>query len=399
MTPTMRRLVYIAAIRLPTEKAHGLQVVRMCDAFARQGVATTLFHPARHQPGGLAGRDVHAYYGTRAAFDIRTLPNVDVVRAEPYLPAVAFLGLLFVHSWLWARFAVARAVRFGPADLFFTRDIPVAAQLLRRRLPVVLELHKAPERLSLPILRRVARHPSLRLLVMMTEELRTTLAAAGVRAEHEAVVHDGVDLDRFDTSATPERCADEPTVLYTGQLFAEKGIATLVAAARFLPSARVVVAGGMPHHVARWREQVASAGQENVEFLGHRDPESMPALQRSADVLVLPNSGRHPHSSRYTSPMKLFEYMAAGRPIVASDVPAIREVLRHDVNAWLVTPDDPEALAAGIAHLLHRPALCDRLAAQAQSDVRRHTWDARARTIAGACGFSLAAGAAAQGVA
>ena len=86
-------------------------------------------------------------------------------------------------------------------------------------------------------------------------------------------------------------------------------------------------------------------------------------------------------SAAYTSPLKLFEYMASGRPIVASDLPALREVLRPDENAVLVEAGDAEALAAGVARLLGDAALASRLAAQAREDVREWTWDKRAERI------------------
>ena len=90
--------------------------------------------------------------------------------------------------------------------------------------------------------------------------------------------------------------------------------------------------------------------------------------------------------------MKLFEYMAAGRPIVACDVPALREVLRHGENAWLVAPDDPRSLAEGIRTVLDDQALAARLAERAASDVRARTWEARAARIVSAAGFTPEAG-------
>ena len=107
----------------------------------------------------------------------------------------------------------------------------------------------------------------------------------------------------------------------------------------------------------------------------------MPLYQAAADVLVLPNTAQAAISREHTSPLKLFEYMAAGRPIVASDLPSLREVLRHGDNAWLMQPDDPAALAQGIQHLLAEPALAARLAAQAQEEVQAYTWEQRAANI------------------
>ena len=83
------------------------------------------------------------------------------------------------------------------------------------------------------------------------------------------------------------------------------------------------------------------------------------------------------------SPLKMFEYMASGRAILATDLPAIKTTLRHGKNAWLVEPDDKIALLAGLKHLLSNDDTCDSLGAQAKSDVKKHTWDQRASRIMG----------------
>jgi glycosyltransferase involved in cell wall biosynthesis len=97
-------------------------------------------------------------------------------------------------------------------------------------------------------------------------------------------------------------------------------------------------------------------------------------------VLALPNPSSA-ISTLFTSPLKLFEYMAAGRPIVASDLPAIREVLHHDVDALLVAAGDPAALAAGIERVLADPGLARRLAEAALSAVPAYSWDRRAERL------------------
>ena len=388
----LKCLAYIANARLPTEKAHGLQIVRMCDAFGRLGIDVTLFHPVRHQPGKLGVREVYDYYSLDQTFAVVKVPNIDVVPIERFLPPTAFLGVLFVHGWLWARYGVGVAVRTAPAELYMTRDPAVAAALAVRGLPFVLEVHKAPERRSLVLLRRVVQSPHLRLLVVMTEQLRQALLERGVVAPNVIVEHDAVDAQRFTVAPTDEWESQKPVAVYAGHLFPEKGVGTFVEAGRLLGNVRVKVVGGMPQHVRDWRERIEIDGPPNVEFLGHRDPDRVPSCLKAADVLVVPNSGQHAHSSLYTSPMKLFEYMAAGRPIVACDVPALREVLRHGENAWLVAPDDPRSLAEGIRTVLNDQALAARLAERAASDVRARTWEARAARIVSAAGFTPEAG-------
>ena len=103
---------------------------------------------------------------------------------------------------------------------------------------------------------------------------------------------------------------------------------------------------------------------------------------KAADVLVLPNSGKDTVSRLYTSPMKLAEYMASGTPIVASDLPSLREAL-DESNSVLCAPDDPSALAGALMKLLSDAELSRKVSAKALSDVKGRTWEKRAQAIAG----------------
>jgi glycosyltransferase involved in cell wall biosynthesis len=117
-----------------------------------------------------------------------------------------------------------------------------------------------------------------------------------------------------------------------------------------------------------------------ITFTGLIPPPQVAARLREADVLVLPNP-RSAISNAHTSPLKLFEYMASGRPIVASDLASIQEVLRDGENAVLVEPGNPQALVAGIRKIKDDPDLAQRVAAQAAQDVREFTWARRAERL------------------
>jgi glycosyltransferase involved in cell wall biosynthesis len=121
--------------------------------------------------------------------------------------------------------------------------------------------------------------------------------------------------------------------------------------------------------------------QERVVMLGQKDyATELPRYLKAADVAVLPNTAREEISRICTSPLKLFAYMASGAPLVASDVPALREVI-SERSAVFVAPDDPAALAGGIRALAEDPARAAALAAVAKEDARQYTWEKRAERI------------------
>jgi glycosyltransferase involved in cell wall biosynthesis len=306
------------------------------------------------------------------------------------------------------------------ADLLVTRDLGVAATILQiprtLRPPLVYESHGyAPDvAAALPQLVATATPPSqakLRRLakreahVWQRADGYVTITAAllgelerrlGPRS-HTAVVHDGVRLrpleDRTVQRPSENQDAGSGVVGYAGHLYAWKGVDVLLEAIARLTHARGLIIGGHSAEpdLARTKSVASRLGiSERVTFTGQVEPSRVTELLREADVLVLPNPASA-ISTRYTSPLKLFEYMAAGRPIVSSDLPSIREVLRDDVNALLVPPGDPIALANGIDRLLRDHALASRLARAAFDEVSNYSWERRAERLDALFGETIAA--------
>jgi glycosyltransferase involved in cell wall biosynthesis len=122
-------------------------------------------------------------------------------------------------------------------------------------------------------------------------------------------------------------------------------------------------------------------GLGNVRVDGFQPPARVPLYLAAGDLGVVPNRSKPAISARYTSPLKVFEALAAGLPLVASDLPSLREILTHEGDALLVAPDDEAALAAGIARLAGDADLRARLADAGRARTAEHTWDARARRI------------------
>jgi glycosyltransferase involved in cell wall biosynthesis len=173
------------------------------------------------------------------------------------------------------------------------------------------------------------------------------------------------------------------TIGYAGHLYPWKGVNLIVEAVAALPDSRALIVGGHPQEPDLARVQAFAAELDcasRVTFTGLVAPTDVAARLRAADVLVLPNPASAV-SSAFTSPLKLFEYMAADRPIVASDLPSIREVLAHERNALLVPPGNPQALTAAIRRLKDDRALGVRLAERALEDVRGYTWAKRAERL------------------
>lgn len=383
------RILYLTDIRFPLERANGIQTMETCHALAQRGHDVMLLvRPDTQVPA----RDPFAFYGLapdgRLTIDRVGAPQRHRLRRGVYLASAV------------------RRVRTSRNDVVFTRDLGVAACVLRfggrHRPPLVFESHglAAVVGASLGSLLSTARSAAVRKqrrlwsrerLVWTRAEGYVTITAllAAELASHfgsrpaPAVIPDGVRLapDRVFSAAPPPLSA--PTIAYAGHLYPWKGVDTLLQALARLPEARGLIVGGHPEEPDLDRlKKLAEALNlgARVTFMGLVAPQAVHPLLTRADMLVLPNSATA-ISSRYSSPLKLFEYLAAGRPIVASDLPAFREILTDRQNALLVPPDDPEALAAAIRQLQADPGLANRLARSAFDDAPAYSWSARAARL------------------
>jgi glycosyltransferase involved in cell wall biosynthesis len=147
------------------------------------------------------------------------------------------------------------------------------------------------------------------------------------------------------------------------------------------PDVSFVIAGGSPADVARVEADVRARGLSNMRLVGQVPVVRVPFYLRAADVLVLPPTAGALAAGRTVLPMKTFTYLAAGRPVLAPDLPDTTGILVHEGNGLRVPPDDRKAAALALARLVSDGALARRLGAQAALDAERYTWDGRAKRL------------------
>lgn len=382
----MNSLVLVANARMPSPRAQSLQVAQAAGAFARAGIATTLLHPLRESATALpAGSDLWDYYGLPKG----PRPSAEALRCIDWIERVPRV-LQYVPARLQeSSFAKSAALRVlgGHADaVVLSREVECALALVRKkRARVFLELHRVPggrlrRRWTLGACKGAAG------VIAISGGVREGLVALGVDAQKILVEHDGFEPERFrglpGRQQARERLklpADAPLVVYTGGLLEWKGVDVLVEAARQLPDVYFAICGGLAADVARLRTK--AGGLANLRIDGFQPPELVPLYLAAGDIGAVPNRARPAISSKFTSPLKVFEAMAVGLPLVASDLPSLRELLHHGEDAWLVKPDDAQALAEGIRVLVADRSLRTRLGQSLAARAAQHSWDARAARI------------------
>ena len=381
------RVLYFADIRFPLERANGIQTMETCFALGERGHTVHLVvKPDTQSPP----RDPFEFYG------LPKTRSLIIERAN----APAGAGVIARTGYL--SFVFGRAFGRRRADVLMTRDLGVASALLHlprsMRAALVYESHGyAPDvSAALPALVATATTPNrakLRRLarreesvwqsadgyITITRSLADEMTTRHGPRARLAIVPDGVRLPQRPPSIIPEH----PLVAYAGHLYAWKGVDVLLEALAQLPGVKGLIVGGHAAEpdLGRVRQRAGELGlADRVTFTGLVEPVRVAEHLARASILVLPNPASA-ISTSFTSPLKLFEYMAAGRAIVASDLPSIREVLTDGENALLVAPGDPAGVAAAIRRLIGDRALSEGLASAAFQAAGEYTWAKRAERL------------------
>ena len=382
------KLVYLADTQIPSRATNGMQIMRMCGALASTGTHVTLVHPHRfgNKPEGFNG-DLWSFYGVPKSFRVMALPSpltLGLSQRRRFARAARGLPLGFFILW---------SSRPGPRPFVFYCRSMLGAWLATQAkrmwgsrsscCGVFLELHDAPAtKRAWDLLQRVDG------IVTNTDALRAHICGQiPIPAALIITARNGVDLQQFHVNSASIRreararlqLQDETTVVgYSGRVNIEKGAPTILEAAALLKHrpVRFLLVGKVYDDIA-----ARAAPLPAVTLIGFVPPAEVPAWIAAADILVMPTSA-HIDYADFTCPLKLFEYMASGRPVLCSDLPVLKEVVTNEVNALLFRPDDAKSLAAGIERLRSNRSLAASLARAARSDAAHYTWERRAELVA-----------------
>lgn len=381
------KIAVAAPSEMPARRANTVQVMKMTQAIANLGHQVRLAVPTAERSSVLevtGWEDLKRHYGLQTRFEVEWLPARPRLRRYDY-------GL---RSVIWAR-------RWG-ADLLYTRLPQAAAVGSLLGMPAIYETHDMPQgRLGPLLLRLFLSGRGRRRLVVITHSLlRDLVDQLAVPAEppFTLVAPDGVDLSRY--ASLPDKKAARRLVGehlgldlagndflagYTGHLYRGRGVELLLEVASRLPEMVFLLAGGEPQDVERLVMQTQQKNLKNVITAGFIPNAELPVYQAACDVLLMPYQ-RHVAASSggdiagYLSPMKLFEYMACGRPVLSSDLPVLREVLDGDF-AVLLPPEDIGSWVEALKELCGDPQRREKLGSQARMRAERYTWEGRAQRI------------------
>ncbi|MBW8011843.1 MAG: glycosyltransferase family 4 protein [Chloroflexi bacterium] len=369
------KIALIAPTYLPARRANTIQVMKMAQALVSNGHEVCVAVPGKDP--NTPWEKLAAHYGLSKMFSIEWLPAHPRLRRYDY----GYRAVRWARSW--------------DADLIYTRLPQAAALASLRGYPTVFEVHDMPSgKMGGFLFRSFLRGSGALRLVVITQALASALKSIQVAHQGESftlIAPDGIDLERYENlpAASEARQVlnfpDRFTAGYTGHLYAGRGISLLLSAAGRLPEISFLLVGGEPEDVARVELEVKKAGLQNVILTGFVPNAELPRYQSACDVLLMPYQKRVAASSggdigRYLSPLKLFEYLACGRPVLSSDLPVFREVLTEE-NAVLLPPEDIEAWVKALQIIQSDPEKRTFLSVQSRNTVSGYSWETRGKHI------------------
>ncbi len=369
------RVVYPLLWSRLSREAGREQTLNTVAALGRHGCGVTLLAPRRPSDPVLRAEEVAAYFDVPENFAF-------VQRDWRWVSPQA------LPSVLWLRRAL-RDPLVCKAEVLLSRIPAMLAGGWASPIPFATDHYRPwPDDLPVlrPLIRRTARAPLCLGTILHSDFAAESYRRCGVPTEQLLVAHNGADLSRFEPRLSPVEArralgleADRPTVVYAGRINRTKGLDQVLALADLRPEVAFVLVGSEQQGSI----ERAAWSRANVRVVPWQEPRALPTWLYAADVLIVPPS-RAPleRFGNCVLPLKLFAYLAAGRPILAPRSPDTVGLLRNGENACLIEPERPEAAAEALDRLLGDAALAGRLGQASRRDAEASSWDARAARVA-----------------
>ena len=378
------KLFYLSNSKIPSREANSIHVMKMCQAFTELGHEVTLLAPDVKVGIEPDVDDVYGFYGIKSNFKLRKLPWRNIKG----------------RAWLYGLEAAREARRSGAAAAY-GRCLYSCAFAARLGVPTVWDAHlptflrRRSERL---LFRWMLRSSAFRGMTVNCGALKDHIVHAMPQLQDRiTVAHNGGDVPRPAMKEVDSQATGRLKVGYVGHLYPGKGLEIIRELAKCADWAAFHVVGGQQQILDRLLRDKTLA--HNVHVHGFVMPADAERLVSTFDVMLAPYQREvriagGGETAAWMSPLKIFNYMAAGKPIICSDLPVLREIIEHNRNGLLVSPDNAQAWVEALRDLSEDEGLRARLGRTAQEDfLARHTWKHRANRSLD-CFTNVAAGSA-----
>lgn len=374
----MITVIYPVPEIFPDNRARFIQIINTCSALASIELNVKLITGIKK---GYRKEDIFQFY------ELPYQKNLEIIK----LPLIRrenkkFLRISWNAVFFWSLLCYLLFKKPTTASILFLRHLKLANFLLKFRkilkIPIIFEVHEIfhlnmlNERKKEKIKNtEIKVYRNVNALICISDRLKHYLIKNfNIEKEKIFVIPDGVKKEWLEI-----KTVHPSYICYIGSLYKWKGIDILLSAMKYLPKERLLVVGG-GKRLNELKEFVEKENlTERIIFVGDIPHVKIPEYFSKAKVAVIPNIALGP--SEFSSPLKLFEYMAAGVPIVASDLPVFREILENEKTAIFFEPGNPKALAEAIKKIVYSEDLAKTLSANAKKLAQNFTYEKRGEKI------------------
>jgi glycosyltransferase involved in cell wall biosynthesis len=381
-------ILYIHNAPLDSEQANLIQVLSMCEALSELGNKVTL----------ILEKSKNEFDTTRYLMDKFGIEKL--FELYFYEGNFSVFGRLKQISILFSDFkdVLKSLIRNNKFDLIYIRHPLFLYWIVNQKIPFVFELHNNNLHYESIILNFIYKHYLLKNIknryfvkvIVISEALKKYWANEGIPEEKIFVYHDGYNPKLFNNLLTKNEARyklnlplDKKIITYSGSLYMDRGIELVLETAKELPEHLFLLVGGPSDRVLYYKDQIQKLKINNIMILGRVEPKKVPLYLSASDILLLLFTDKVP-TINFCSPLKVFEYMASGRTIIAHKFPTIEEILVDGVSAHFVEPNNSKAIVLKIKQIINENN--DLIAKTAQKIAANNfSWEIRARKVIEAC--------------
>lgn len=368
------KVLYWSDAGLPGREANTVHVMKMCQGMAENQHKVYLL--ARKVNNNIFGKNIFEYYGVKKNFEI-IFPNYPKVRGG---------GLVYALNGL-------RYAKDIYPDIVYGRSVyGCYLATVFMNVPVIYEAHDKLEKSKRfrKLLAKILQGKNFCSLVVISHRLEEYYEKEwGVPKDKIIVAPDSADPVKGELKQIEIKAiGNGKHIGYIGSLYKGRGIELIMKLAEAFQNDTFHIIGGTREEINMWKKR--SGFLKNIIFYGHVSPADVPAYGGCMDILLAPyqnnvytnKEGSSANTAEYMSPMKIFEYMSYGKPIICSNLPVIKEVLQSGRDCVLCDPDDILAWTEAIKKIFNDEKFANIIAENAQQEfLEKYTWEKRAKKV------------------
>ena len=374
-------ILYISQSIIPSKSANSVHVMKICSAFAKLKNRVDLFAQYSKDMDDMGDiKDVHKFYSVEKNFNILKIKNLKN-RLLNEIKTTFFIFYYIIKK---------------KYELIFSRSIHVSWFLSLLGIKTILEIHSPPSKKTNFFFKSLLRNNKINHLITINSALLKYIKENYQIHQNLKifVIPDASDSFNKSKPILNDFKIKKNSIGYLGHLYEGRGINLIFKLAKYFPSNNFYIVGGTNVHLNFWKNK---AKLNNIFFLGFQNQENCNYLRNKFDYLIAPYEnkvfvhgsptrknklGSTLETSRWMSPLKIFEYMSVKKPIISSDLNSIREILVNNHNAILCNPNKFSEWKLAIKKLNTDKIFRDKIAKNALNTFQKNfTWDIRVRNI------------------